>query len=81
MQLPYKIVHRAGGEDFEIMASSLNRALEVAQIQLDAHSTPDQRVGSLRGDGIVKYFHQGVLAGAVEVKELDRNDHYERIGG
>lgn len=66
--LPYKVVHiHENGHPFEVGASSKDKALEVAQIQLETHSYRSDRVGSLRGDGLVKYYSEGALSGQVEI--------------
>lgn len=79
--LPYKVVHiHQNQTPFEVGCSSINRAFEVAQIQLDTHSKHEDRAGSLRGDGIVKYYEGGACTGQVEIM-IWTGGEFERIAG
>jgi hypothetical protein len=69
-------------EDFKVIANSLNRALEVAQIQLDHNSEAKDRTGSLRGDGEVIMWKDGERFGYVSVwQRRNENSPFEKIGG
>lgn len=59
---------------------SLNRALEVAAIQMETHTKADCRTGSLRGDGRVNLWENGEKAGYVTVEEY-KHGQYVQIGG
>jgi len=71
-----------GQKEFVASATSLNKALEIAAIQLDHHSVKDNRTGSLRGDGEVIMWEEGERVGYVIVEQRAARYHtYEKIGG
>ena len=66
----FRVVMKLGAaEPFVLQTDSKSRALEVAQIQLDTHSTEATRTGSLRGDGEVYMWKDGERIGYVRVEE------------
>jgi hypothetical protein len=78
----YRILSKNRLEDSEFVMKTdqMNRALEVAQIHLDTWSKADNRTGSLRGDGRVDFWIDGVKTGYVIIEEY-KHGQYVRIGG
>lgn len=66
--------------DSTMSTDSLNRALEVAAIQMETHIPADHRVGSLRGDGKVDLWEAGEKIGYVTIEKYVHGQ-YELLGG
>jgi len=72
--------NRLQDAEFVLKTDEKNRALEVAKIHLDTWSKADDRTGSLRGDGRVDFWVDGVKTGYVIIEE-HRHGQYVQIGG
>jgi len=66
--------------DATMHTDDLNRALEVASIQMKTHTESDHRTGSLRGDGRVDLWQDGEKVGYVTVEKY-HHGQYVLIGG
>jgi len=77
----YRVRSKFGdAEEFIVWADQLSRVLEVGSIQMDTWCRPEDRVGSLRGDGKVDLWFEGERVGYVIVEEY-KHGQYVRLGG
>ena len=76
----YRLTTAFGGRTETVeYYKTLKEALFDAGIFMQTWTTPEQRVGSLRGDGLVELWHQHRKVGYVKL-EVKLGDSYRRIG-
>ena len=77
----YRLTTKFGGRSEHVeYYKTLNEALEDGRVFMDTWTQPEERVGSLRGDGLVELWLEHRKLGYVILEQRMPDGSYWRIG-